>query len=375
MLLEEMELDGADARRVPAPADATPRDAFPVVVIGCGESGLLAGIRLQEAGIPFTIVEKNAGVGGTWWENSLPGRPGRRRQPLLLLQLRAERPLDRVLRPAARAAGVLPGRDGASTASSRTSGWETEVLGAAWDDAHGHLVGAGPRAPTAPRTPSSPARSSPRSGSSTGRASPTSPGRTTFAGPVVPLGPLGPRRRPHRQAGRDDRRRRERVPDRARHRRRGRAPHRSSSAPRSGCSRTRTTTSPSGPGVRWALRHLPFYGRWYRFLLFWPGCDKGLEAGPGRPRLPRPAAGGQRDERLHPADVHRVDRRARSATTRTCSPRSCPTTRPPASARCRTTGAGCARSPATTSTWSAPASTTSSPTRSSPSTASATSAT
>jgi 4-hydroxyacetophenone monooxygenase len=32
-----------------------------------------------------------------------------------------------------------------------------------------------------------------------------------------------------------------------------------------------------GPGVQWALRHLPFYGRWYRFLLFWPGCDKGLE--------------------------------------------------------------------------------------------------
>ena len=24
--------------------------------------------------------------------------------------------------------------------------------------------------------------------------------------------------------------------------------------------------------------HLPFYGRWYRFLLFWPGCDKGLDA-------------------------------------------------------------------------------------------------
>ena len=36
-------------------------------------SGLLAGIRLQEAGIPFTIVEKNAGVGGTWWENPYPG--------------------------------------------------------------------------------------------------------------------------------------------------------------------------------------------------------------------------------------------------------------------------------------------------------------
>jgi 4-hydroxyacetophenone monooxygenase len=33
-----------------------------------------------------------------------------------------------------------------------------------------------------------------------------------------------------------------------------------------------------GPGVRWALRHLPYYGRWYRFLLFWPACDSGLAA-------------------------------------------------------------------------------------------------
>ncbi|HKH50339.1 MAG TPA: NAD(P)-binding protein, partial [Mycobacterium sp.] len=73
MLLEEMELDGRDARRVDLHVDAEARAAFPVVVIGCGQSGLLAGIRLKEAGIPFTIVEKNPGVGGTWWENSYPG--------------------------------------------------------------------------------------------------------------------------------------------------------------------------------------------------------------------------------------------------------------------------------------------------------------
>ncbi|GFG48739.1 hypothetical protein MAGR_01800 [Mycolicibacterium agri] len=72
MLLEEMELDGRDARASPMLAQAA-RDEFPVVVIGCGESGLLAGIRLKEAGIPFTIIEKNAGVGGTWWQNTYPG--------------------------------------------------------------------------------------------------------------------------------------------------------------------------------------------------------------------------------------------------------------------------------------------------------------
>ncbi|WP_109789753.1 flavin-containing monooxygenase, partial [Mycolicibacterium agri] len=43
---------------------------------------------------------------------------------------------------------------------------------------------------------------------------------------------------------------------------------------------------PVGPGVRWALRYLPFYGRWYRFLLFWPGCDKGLEAARVDPDYP-----------------------------------------------------------------------------------------
>jgi 4-hydroxyacetophenone monooxygenase len=33
-----------------------------------------------------------------------------------------------------------------------------------------------------------------------------------------------------------------------------------------------------GAGVQWAILNLPFYGRWYRFLLFWPGCDGGLLA-------------------------------------------------------------------------------------------------
>src|SRR5207249_632254 len=47
--------------------------AAPVVVVGCGESGILTGIRLSQAGLPFTIVEKNDGPGGTWWENRYPG--------------------------------------------------------------------------------------------------------------------------------------------------------------------------------------------------------------------------------------------------------------------------------------------------------------
>ena len=72
MLMEEMELDGSDVRRIAVPADEAARDAFPVVVIGCGQSGLLAGIRLQQAGIPFTIVEKNPGPGGPGGRTRIP---------------------------------------------------------------------------------------------------------------------------------------------------------------------------------------------------------------------------------------------------------------------------------------------------------------
>ena len=49
------------------------RAASPVVIVGAGLSGILAGIRCTQAGLPFTIVEKDAGPGGTWWENRYPG--------------------------------------------------------------------------------------------------------------------------------------------------------------------------------------------------------------------------------------------------------------------------------------------------------------
>lgn len=74
MMLEEMALDGRDARDVAwdgIPAEARAR--FRVVIIGAGMSGLLAAIRLEEAGVPYVVVEKNAGVGGTWLENAYPG--------------------------------------------------------------------------------------------------------------------------------------------------------------------------------------------------------------------------------------------------------------------------------------------------------------
>jgi 4-hydroxyacetophenone monooxygenase len=44
-----------------------------VLVVGAGMSGLLTGIRLSQAGVPFEIVDKNPDVGGTWFENTYPG--------------------------------------------------------------------------------------------------------------------------------------------------------------------------------------------------------------------------------------------------------------------------------------------------------------
>ena len=73
-LMEELQIAGYDTKKAdwttPALQAAAPK--LPVVIVGAGMSGLLAGIRLKEAGIPFTIVEKNADVGGTWFENRYP---------------------------------------------------------------------------------------------------------------------------------------------------------------------------------------------------------------------------------------------------------------------------------------------------------------
>jgi 4-hydroxyacetophenone monooxygenase len=48
-------------------------ESFRVLIIGAGMSGLCAAIRLRQAGISFSIIEKNETVGGTWFENSYPG--------------------------------------------------------------------------------------------------------------------------------------------------------------------------------------------------------------------------------------------------------------------------------------------------------------
>jgi 4-hydroxyacetophenone monooxygenase len=71
LLVEELAPAGQDPR---APKwHANGKTPFLVAIIGAGMSGILAAIRLKQAGVPFTIIEKNADVGGTWLENTYPG--------------------------------------------------------------------------------------------------------------------------------------------------------------------------------------------------------------------------------------------------------------------------------------------------------------
>ena len=60
-LSDELALSG-DSSKTPDWSEDERRAAgsMKVLVIGAGMSGLLAGIRLSQAGVPFEIVEKNA---------------------------------------------------------------------------------------------------------------------------------------------------------------------------------------------------------------------------------------------------------------------------------------------------------------------------
>lgn len=266
MLLEEMGLDGADARaveQVPGAQD------YPVVVIGAGMSGLLAAIRLEEAGFPYVVVEKNAGPGGTWFENTYPGarvdvgshfycysfEPADHwseffaRQP----ELRAyfERVMDKY-------------------DVRRHVRFSTEVLGATWDE--GSATWAVHLADGADLT----ARAVVCAVGQLNRPYlPEVPGE--FAGPsfhtarwdhevdltgkdvvMVGAGATGFQVAPAiaeqvRSLTVIQRSAQWMFPNPGYH-------------------------DATGEGVGWAIRHLPFYGRWFRFLIFFPGCDTGLLA-------------------------------------------------------------------------------------------------
>ena len=51
----------------------SPPDELSVLVIGGGLAGICMAIKLQQAGVAYTVLEKNPDVGGTWLENVYPG--------------------------------------------------------------------------------------------------------------------------------------------------------------------------------------------------------------------------------------------------------------------------------------------------------------
>lgn len=271
MMLEEMELDGRDQRDTTFRSTAAARSEFPVVVIGAGQSGLLAAIRLQQAGIPYTVIEKNPGVGGTWWENTYPGarvdvgnhfycysfEPDDHWSEFFAQQPELQAYFQEVMDKH----GVTP-----------HVRFNTGVTCAEWDEATStwavHLdIGEILRARAVI--------------SAVGQLNaphvPDFIGAETFAGPAFHTArwdhdvDLDGRRVVMIGAGATGFQVAPAIAGRV--------------ESLTVFQRTAQWMFPNpnyhakvGPGVQWALRHLPFYGRWYRFLLFWPGCDTGLAA-------------------------------------------------------------------------------------------------
>ena len=74
VLVEELALDPwARSHQWRETPDPERLQGFSVTLIGAGLGGLNAALMLKRAGIPYTHIEKNAGVGGTWFENRYPG--------------------------------------------------------------------------------------------------------------------------------------------------------------------------------------------------------------------------------------------------------------------------------------------------------------
>ncbi len=277
LLLEELELDGLDHHAVQSTSVSGPsaHPDFPVVVIGCGESGLLAGIRLKEAGIPFTIVEKNSGVGGTWYQNTYPGARVDVGNHFYCYSFEpsdhwthffAEQPeLQAYFEGVLERHGIGP-----------HVRWETEVTEAVWNDATATwTVHTRERDGTAATLQARAVISA--VGQLDRPAIPTIQGQYQFDGPAFHSAQwdhsvaLGGKRVAMIGAGASGFQIAPAIAEQVAH--------------LTVFQRTAQWMFPNpnyhaevGPGVRWALRHLPFYGRWYRFLLFWPGCDKGLAA-------------------------------------------------------------------------------------------------
>ena len=151
MVLEEMELDGGDARapwRTTRPPTAAPRS--PSWSSAAASPGCSPASACKEAGIPFTIIEKNAGVGGTWYENTYPGCRVDVGNHFYCYSFEPTDHWTEFFAAAARAAGLLRATCAKLRASTAHIRFETEVAEAAWDDDAGDVARCACAPPTAP---------------------------------------------------------------------------------------------------------------------------------------------------------------------------------------------------------------------------------
>jgi 4-hydroxyacetophenone monooxygenase len=72
MMAAEMGFASAPGQQSSPPRPKSDVD-FSVIIIGAGISGLVAAVKLRQAGIACTVLEKNAEAGGTWFDNRYPG--------------------------------------------------------------------------------------------------------------------------------------------------------------------------------------------------------------------------------------------------------------------------------------------------------------
>lgn len=274
LLLEEIDLGGLDPRR-PTPIPSEQAAQVPVVVVGCGESGILAGIRLKQANIPFTIVEKNAGPGGTWWENSYPGARVDVANHFYCYSFEPNNDWTHFF------AEQSELRDYFTTVMNKHAlvehvRWYTEVLAAEWNDNEGRW-NVSVRGPDGQASTLQARAVITAVGQLNRPHIPEFDGADTFAGPafhsaawdhsvdltgkrvaLIGAGASGFQIAPAiagdvEQLTVFQRTAQWMFPNAMYHER-------------------------VGDGMRWAMRHLPYYARWYRFLVLWPGSDKGLDA-------------------------------------------------------------------------------------------------
>lgn len=302
LILDELGLDrpGAEAGEVAdlaelleAPLPELP-EGFHVLVVGAGMSGLLAAIRLEAAGVPYTVVEKNEGVGGTWYENRYPGCRVDVGNHFYCYSFAPNDGWTRFFATHEELQAYFEGCADRFGVRPRIR-FGTEVVRAAWDDeARAWQVELRP----VDREPTSDDLLGPEGEPA------HDPGRTEVVRADVVISAVGQLNRP-------------KLPDidglesfEGEWCHSARWPEGLDLAGKrvavigSGASAFQIvpTIAPEvghltvfqrsapwmfenphyhdevAPGVRWALHHLPFYGRWYRFLLFWPGCDGGLPA-------------------------------------------------------------------------------------------------